>query len=621
MRARLTVESGEANPRVCDLTDSEIIRLGRNRSCTIVLADRFASRTHAEIFAEEGRWKLRPMQTTNGTRVNGQRVHREMSLEDGQLIGIGDVRIRFSVTVIKESTDELPSFAGPNGAEEDALGGEAEVPSPELSSHTSLLADELTSLLGFMRESLHETTPHDVVRLALVTAHRQTQATFAGYLSLDGEDPDLRIVHPPQASVDTSLSKQLTRAVQREGRSVWLNICRGGELDSDSLLNFHDAVCVPLRAAQDPAASPLGALHVYKVHRAFSERDLHFCEVLAGCLAGTLYTLRARRALEADNRRLREHAPDDCDLVGDSPALQKVRKQIVRIADLPCTVLVHGESGVGKELVAVSLHRNSRRRDGPFVPVNCAALPATLIESMLFGHKKGAFTGADTDRPGFFLEADDGTLFLDEIGEMPLEAQARLLRVLETKKVRPVGGSAEQKVNVRIVAATNRDLEREVREGRFRRDLFFRLGTSIEVPPLREHAEDISALVEHILKRLAVEYRRRVTLSEAALERLQAYPWPGNVRQLRSVLETAVGLCDGCSTLHAGDLRLPDPEGAVGEAPKSLNLEELEAWAIGQALARTGGNNTQAARVLGIHRDTLITKMKKYGIERDRERA
>ncbi len=234
----------------------------------------------------------------------------------------------------------------------------------------------------------------------------------------------------------------------------------------------------------------------------------------------------------------------------------------------------------------------------------------------MFGHKKGAFSGAERERLGCFLAADQGTLFLDEIGEMPLPEQAKLLRVLESKSLRHVGGDEEVKVDVRIVAATNRDLKREMQDNRFRKDLFFRLGTTIHVPPLREHLEDIPALVEHFLGRLSLEYRRRLTLSEPAMQHLQTYSWPGNVRQLRSVLETAVATTEG-NVISARNLHLLDEQpSAAPEGPASLNLEELEAWAIRQALAQTNGNNTQTAKVLGIHRDTLITKMKKYGIER-----
>jgi Nif-specific regulatory protein len=239
-----------------------------------------------------------------------------------------------------------------------------------------------------------------------------------------------------------------------------------------------------------------------------------------------------------------------------------------------------------------------------------------MPEAELFGHVKGSFTGAVDNRDGLFLQADDGTLFLDEIGELSLEIQAMLLRVLETRKFRPVGGKAEVKANVRIIAATNRDLQREVAEKRFRQDLFFRLGMPLKVPALREHLDDIPALVNHFLGRLCVEYKRRVTLTEAALNRLQTYCWPGNVRQLRSVLDTAVAMSES-GVIHAGDLHLVDELNVPqGEGPASLNLEELEMWAIRRALTQTGGNNTHAAKLLGIHRDTLIAKLKKYQIDR-----
>ena len=298
--------------------------------------------------------------------------------------------------------------------------------------------------------------------------------------------------------------------------------------------------------------------------------------------------------------------------------MSNLRQQVRRLADTPCTVLISGESGVGKELVALALHRQSARQSGPLVTVNCAAISGSLAESELFGHVRGAFSGALRDHPGFFAQADMGTLFLDELGELSLDMQAKLLRVIETKSFRPVGAVAESRVDVRIIAATNRDLEQEAREGRFRRDLYFRLTSRIVVPPLREHLEDVPELVRHFLAHLSNEYRKRITLSEAALERLQTSSWPGNVRQLRSALEAAVALAADRGTIHAGDLHLADDLGAiVPDRPTSLNLEELEAWAIRHALAQTNNNNTHAARVLGIHRDTLIKKLKKYGIERE----
>jgi Nif-specific regulatory protein len=397
----------------------------------------------------------------------------------------------------------------------------------------------------------------------------------------------------------------------------------GRDLDTESLAAFRDALCVPLREItplDDPAGAretPLGALHVYKSNRSFTEREVRFCEVLASCLATNLRVLRARRALEADNYRLRVRSPGHGDeMVGDSKVLRDLRDQVARVADSPCSVLIQGESGVGKELVALALHRLSPRHKGPMVTVNCGAIAANLAEAELFGHEKDAYTGSTRERPGYFQLADDGTLFLDEVGELSPACQVLLLRVLETKSFRPLGADEPIKVDVRVIAATNRDLEQEVKAGRFRKDLFYRLGATLKVPPLREHLEDVPALVEHFLEKLKAENRRRVTLSESALQRLQTYCWPGNVRQLRLVLETAVVNTENGGTIHAGDLHLTG-ETAVpaGEGPPCLNLEELEAWAIRQALARTGWVKTEATKLLGIHRDTMIAKVRKYRIE------
>jgi DNA-binding NtrC family response regulator len=627
MRARLIVETGAASPQLSDLSPKAPIRLGRNSKNDIVLDDPHASRWHAEVFSDGQKWYVRDCGTTNGTKVNGVKIQQTTRLESNHVIGIGDTRLRFTLDSSAQGTAELPVLSGPVKPPEHLNGEHGSE-----GMATILHADELTALLQFMTASLSETTPHGLVTLALTTVLRQTLANVAGFLSLDADEPGFRLVLPAQAEVDTQLSRQLTKRVQNDKRAVWLGSGRMRELDSESLVGFRDALGIPLcvsrhspsgetpASASEGAPLPpeaLGALHVYKSNRLFSEREVRFCEVLAGCLAGTLHILRTRRALEADNIRLREHAAGLRDiLIGDSPAMNQLRKQIAKLAVLPGTVLITGESGVGKELVALSLHQQSLRREGPLVTLNCGAIPATLVEAELFGHKKGAFTGAEGDRPGAFVRADQGTLFLDEIGDMPLLDQVKLLRVLETKSLRQIGADDEVKVDVRILAATNRDLKRDIQDGRFRKDLFYRLGATILVPPLREHPQDIPALVEHFLARLAVEYRRRLTLSPAALERLQTYNWPGNVRQLRSVLETAVATTDGpIISLHCLDrLLLDEPASAGSDQLPTLNLDELEARAIRQALAQTGDNNTQAARLLGIHRDTLISKRRKYGI-------
>ncbi|HJT77185.1 MAG TPA: sigma 54-interacting transcriptional regulator, partial [Gemmataceae bacterium] len=485
---------------------------------------------------------------------------------------------------------------------------------------TILQADELSALCAFMTAAVEEDSPRALVERALATVHTHTWANVTGFLSLDPDEPLPKLVLPEKASVDTHLSRQLTRRVQQEGRPVWLaRQGTAGGSGEDSLVSYADALCVPLLVE----GVPLGALHVYRHNAPFGERQVRFCEVLAGYLAGSLHVLRSRRMLAAENRRLRGHGPAaGQELIGDSPALLKLREQISRMAGRPGTVLIIGESGVGKELVASALHRESLRADGPLVTVNCAAIAASLSDAELFGHCEGTFTDAKRDRPGYFQQADEGTLFLDEIGELSLEVQAKLLRVIEGKGFRRVGGTAEERVDVRVIAATNRDLAQMVREERFRGDLYYRLGVPIRVPALREHAEDVPALVEHFLRRLAGQYRRPLGVTPAAMDRLRQYPWPGNVRQLWAVLENAVALTDA-TILDAADLLLPDatvgePRPAEDGAPvlPCVNLEQLEVLAIRQALRQTGGNVTAAAELLGIHRDTLGLKMKKYEIKR-----
>jgi transcriptional regulator with GAF, ATPase, and Fis domain len=627
MLARLTITAGEGYPPVCDLPLRDRVALGRHRANTIVLQDKHASRRHAEIFARDGHWFIKDCDTLNGTKVNGERIQQPTPLLHGHEIGIGDTRLRFSLIpagdgITPPSLDRTPEAPVPALGRPARAKGRANGKAGEDSGSdfkTLLQADELSALCTFMTASVGETGPRALVARALALVHSHTWATITGFLSLDPEEPLPKLVLPELACVDIHLSRRLTQRVQEEGRPVWLSAEQGPSHQEESLLSYSDALCVPLLA--DGAA--LGALHVYKSGGTFAERQVRFCEVLCGYLASSLRLLRSRRTLEAENERLRGHSPAaGNELIGDSPALQQVRAQVARVARRPGTVLIVGESGVGKELVAAALHRGSDRADGPLVTLNCAALPASLVDAELFGHEKGVYTGADRARPGCFRQADEGTLFLDEIGELPLETQAKLLRVIEGKAFRPLGAENEVRVDVRVIAATNRDLEAMVREKRFREDLYFRLGIPIKVPPLREHAEDIPALVEHFLRPLALEYRRPLRLAPAALARLERYPWPGNVRQLRAVLERAVAMTDK-ETLEAHDLCLQDaglhPEGAVAGPVclPTLNLQELEIEAIRQALRRTGGNVTAAADELGIHRDTLWLKMKRYDIKRE----
>lgn len=316
------------------------------------------------------------------------------------------------------------------------------------------------------------------------------------------------------------------------------------------------------------------------------------------------------------------------EMVGRSPAMLRVYKTIGRVAGTDSTVLVTGESGTGKELVARVIHRRSRREDEPFVAVNCAAIPENLLESELFGHEEGAFTGASQARPGTFEAAGRGTLFLDEVAEIPPGLQPKLLRVLEEREVTRLGSTATSPVEARLVAATNRDPEAAVAEGTLRSDLYYRLAiVRIRMPPLREREGDVRRLVDHFVERLGPTVGRRVEeVAEETYERLEAYPWPGNVRELRNVVERSLILGNG-ATLHPEDVPELDAPRVARTDPgpadprladlsaREASLEEVERLYIASVLQRTGGNVTRAAEILGIHRSTLHRKVRDYDVD------
>ena len=315
------------------------------------------------------------------------------------------------------------------------------------------------------------------------------------------------------------------------------------------------------------------------------------------------------------------------ELLGESPVMQKLYDQLARIADTDSFVLIQGESGTGKELVARALHRRSRRSKMPFVPVNCAALPDTLLESELFGHVRGAFTDARADRKGLFAQAEGGTLLLDEIGEMPLATQPKLLRALEENCVRPVGSETEVPFNVRVLASTNRDLESAVEKGRFRKDLYFRLDViQVALPPLRARGTDTLLLAQHFLEIFSARSGKQVRgLSPPAAEKLLAYSWPGNVRELRNVVERALALTR-TDTLTLDDLpeKVRDYRESRlligGDDPSELvPLEEVERRYILHVVESAGGNRSLAARTLGLDRKTLYRKLHQYGVLRDED--
>jgi two-component system response regulator AtoC len=344
----------------------------------------------------------------------------------------------------------------------------------------------------------------------------------------------------------------------------------------------------------------------------------------------TLKKAEERESLKAENRSLRERIQkiegdyNFGKMVAKSKAMQSVFQLANKAAQYKTTVLILGDSGTGKELIAQGIHYGGMRAAGPLVPVNCGGIPESLLESELFGYKKGAFTGADGNKKGLFQEAEKGTIFLDEIGELPLSLQVKLLRVLQENEVRPVGDSKSLQIDVRFIAATSKKLEEEVKKGGFREDLYYRLNVmTVKIPPLRERTEDIPLLCKHFIDRFNEILDKNISgLAPDAMSRLLEYHWPGNVRQLENVIERAMVIAEDSLLLpehFAAELINKDGHIGAGTVFEGLSLKNaqkvVEKKLISQALAETGGNRTQAARLLEISHPSLLTKIKAYGID------
>ena len=394
--------------------------------------------------------------------------------------------------------------------------------------------------------------------------------------------------------------------LQLAGLEALRAINRTGQVGSVIVMTRNGTV------AEATAAMREGAYDFVNKTNTFDDVDVSIRNALA--------TLGLKRELEELKAQLDERDHAFSTIIGKSPAIAQVLKLARKVRDSDITVLILGESGSGKEIVARAIHEQGQRRDRPFIALNCAAIPESLLESELFGHEKGAFTGATQRRIGKFAEANEGTLFLDEIGELGPALQAKLLRVLQTKEIQPIGGQPTR-INVRILSATNQDLNVLVQQGRFRLDLYYRLAVfPIHVPPLRERREDIPLLCSHFIERLCREMTRSpVSLEAEALNLLVVYDWPGNVRELQNILERAIVLCEG-GRITAQDLPFSrvSPVGRVqlpgGFPPLRDVVEQVERQMIAQAMQEADGVKTEAARLLDIKQSVLYYKLDKYGL-------
>jgi len=586
-------------------------RIGRDAECSVAINDPICSRVHATVLFQVGAWYAKDAGSRNGTFVNGQKTDEAM-LADGHYVRVGGTEFCFCLTAEPPTLDsdanpaaqfqqsivkELPIAVGDTGGL--AL---AALRDPQHAKDLLLLYQLSNTLLGCSQ-------PEEVISTSLELLRTRTAASIIGFLWADDEGQLLpKSVIPADKAEQIELSESLTELVSKQKRAVW--IAKQKATDSDSLAHFADAFCVPLLSQE----ATLGAIHVYLERGRFRQGDFDFTISCVNLMSMALARARQQTTLASDYQRLVAQVPGHDEIVGQCPAIVDLKNKIARVAKAPGCVLVRGESGTGKELVARAIHRTSPRADRPMLSVNCAAIPGELMESQLFGHKAGAFTSADRDHIGYFQQADLGTLFLDEVGELTLEGQAKLLRILEGHPFLPVGATQQIKVDVRVIAATNQDLQKYVQQKKFREDLYYRLSVfELFVPPLRERGEDIERLIDFFVEHFKRQHGRpNLTLAANARQKLRDYVWPGNVRQLRNVIDSAVVLAGG-NAIEVEDLSIREP--MSGEL-ESLRVDYWEKKLIIEALRRTQGNVPEAAQLLGLGRATLYRKIDEYQVPR-----
>ena len=607
MVAYLAVQSGPEKGRHYSLDPQRPMHIGRGSTCEIVLTDPVCSRFHAVVFYQDDCWQIRDSGSRNGTLVNGQKIDTAQ-IPDQSLVAIGGTEMRVMIvsTDTTDSDDAFQTIVHDVAMNEQSIDDD---PMRDV-AHAGYLFDlyQLSLLL------LRLENPEDVIETVLQLLLDRTSADAVA-LSFDGGDGQQRPhkVIPDQERDKVRLSRALRRRVAGGGEAIWVNDSRCQDAESKEALptksKWSDAIYVPL----DTNENNIGVLHLYRDQPSFNEIDFELAVATARLLAIGLDRAMQHDQLRVEAQQIAKRNADTDSLIGESPVMVRLKEKIVRVAKANGCVLVRGESGCGKELVARAVHRSSKRGKRPMLTVNCAAIPSELIESQLFGHKRGSFTGADKDHEGWFQQAHTGTLFLDEIGELTLEGQAKLLRILEGHPFLPVGGTQEVHVDVRVIAATNRDLAEFVREKRFREDLFYRLSVfELLLPPLRERGNDIDLLIDHFLEHFRMQHgRAKLELSTAARRRMNEYMWPGNVRQLRNVIDSAVVMAD--EEILPDDLGLRD---AGVSRLDTFRIDEWEKRLIKKALSRTSGSVPEAAKLLGVSRATAYRKITEYEIER-----
>jgi two-component system, NtrC family, response regulator HydG len=600
MKPRLIAIDGPIKGRVI-LIDADGVSIGRDPSNRIALADSSVSRRHCRITCNADRsFVVADLESRNGTFINGVPAG-ERALIHGDRLRLGDCNFIFLIEDSQNGPDE-PSVRLERNITETRTVVElrredsvymAHAPLPQTARVAQSLKVLLKISMAIRSADGVEPLAHDVLRLVM----EATPARRGAILLIDklGSEPSAAFSWD-RASGGKTVVPVNSDLIERSFAEAIAILSREGD---------HSLLAAPLTSRE----RTIGILYL-QADEPFDEEHLQVGAAVGSVAGLAIDSARRMELLETENRRLREEISIEHDMVGEGPRVQEVYRFISRVSHSEATVLILGESGTGKELVARAIHRNSRRARGPFVAVNCAALTESLLESEMFGHERGAFSGAVSMKKGRFELADGGTLFLDEIGELPASLQAKLLRALQEREFDRVGGTRSIKVDVRVIAATNADLAAAMEKGTFRSDLFFRLNVvSITIPPLRERREDIQLLASYFAARFSEHTKRKVSgISPEARACLVAYEWPGNVRELQNAIEHAV-------VLGTSEYILPEdlPESVLESAPAGAgesgryqdSIKQEKRQVILNAVRESGGNYTEAAHILGVHPNYL----------------
>ena len=622
MEPRLIAITGPLKGTTIPLIADETI-IGREPTNPIAINDPLVSRKHCAIRNIEGKLHVFDLESLNGTIVNGVPSHEKM-LEHGDRIKVGSSQFIFLdqatdvipvVPLLDSADDEFTTTITVNISSGDSVFFQPDR-LPETLPPSARLARDLAAVLKIstainaiqkpaelqarVLEMIFEVMP--VERAAVLLATEDSGEFVSGTYRERGSE----------RSDPFRISRTICRRILREGIAVIANdIMTARQVEpTESIVasQIRSLLCVPVTVF----GSKLGVIYADTTHPGveLDEHHLQLLRAIASITAVALDHSRYVERLEDENRLLLEEINIEHDMVGDSPRMRDVYQFVSRVAAADSTVLIRGDSGTGKELVARAIHRNSKRTARPFVAINCAALTEQLLESELFGHERGAFTGAVQQKKGKIEVADGGTLFLDEIGELAPQLQAKLLRVLQEREFERVGGTRSIKVDIRLIAATNRDLEEAIKGAHFRQDLYYRLNVvSITLPPLRDRREDIPLLASYFMQQYSLEANRPVSgISKEALALLQKYDWPGNVRELENAVERAVVL-GSSEFIRPEDL----PEALVETSPPSQSgiqhyheaVNNLKRQVILRAIEQANGNFTEAAKLLDLHPNYL----------------